>query len=96
VGTRVSACAATTEYPDFSMTRTPERDAQFEWIGALSNRQIYLYKFKSRTDIRIKTLSDAGAYKTGLVREMASAKEFLRKRQFLTTWSITRRQMNPT
>jgi polar amino acid transport system substrate-binding protein len=78
------------------MTRTPERDAQFEWIGVLSNRQIYLYKLKSRTDIQIKTLSDAGAYKTGLVREMASAKEFMRKGQFLTTWSTTRRLTNPT
>jgi polar amino acid transport system substrate-binding protein len=66
----------------YSMTRTPERDAQFEWIGVLSNRQIYLYKLKSRTDIQIKTLTDAGAYKTGLVREMASAKEFMRKGQF--------------
>lgn len=66
----------------YSMTRTPERNAQFEWIGVLSNRQIYLYKLKSRTDIQVKTLSDAGAYKTGLVREMASAKEFMRKGQF--------------
>lgn len=65
----------------FSITRTPERDAQFEWIGALSSRQIYLYKLRSRTDIQIKTLNDAGAYKTGLVREMASTKEFLRKSQ---------------
>lgn len=66
----------------YSITRTPERDAQFEWIGVLSNRQIYLYKLKSRTDIQIKTLTDAGNYKTGLVREMASAKEFMRKGQF--------------
>jgi len=66
----------------YSMTRTPERDSQFEWIGELSKRQIYLYKLKSRTDIQIMTLSDAGHYKTGLVREMASAKEFMRKGQF--------------
>ena len=62
----------------FSTTRTQEREDLFEWIGPISSRQIYLYKLKSRTDIQVKTIADCSRYKIGLVREMASAKEFLK------------------
>lgn len=66
----------------FSITRLPDRDALFEWIGPISSRQIFLYKLKSRKDIQIRNMADAAAYKVGLVREMASTKEFLRTTTF--------------
>lgn len=62
----------------YSITRTPEREALFEWIGPISPRQIFLYKLRARKDVQIRSLADAGTYRIGLVREMASSKEFVR------------------
>lgn len=61
----------------YSITRTPERDALFEWIGPISPRQIFLYKLRRRHDVQVSSLADAASYKTGLVREMASTKDFI-------------------
>ncbi|MFZ6848844.1 substrate-binding periplasmic protein [Undibacterium sp. RuRC25W] len=63
----------------FSTTRTPEREDLFEWIGPISSRQIYLYKLKNRRDIEVKSIADSTKYKVGLVREMASTKDFLKE-----------------
>lgn len=62
----------------YSITRTPERENLFEWIGPISRRQIYLYKLRARKQVQVKTLTEAAAYRIGLVREMAASKEFLR------------------
>lgn len=62
----------------YSMTRLPERDALFEWIGPISPRQIFLYKLRDRKEIQVKSLPDVVAYRVGLVREMASSKEFVK------------------
>ena len=63
----------------FSVTRTPERETQFEWIGPVSPRLIYLYKLRSRNDIVVKTLADCVRYRIGAVREMASTKAFAKE-----------------
>jgi polar amino acid transport system substrate-binding protein len=62
----------------YSITRNPEREALFEWIGPISPRQIFLYKLRERKDVRITSVADATAYKIGLVREMASSKDFVK------------------
>lgn len=62
----------------YSMTRLPERDGLFEWIGPISSRQIFLYKLRDRKEIQIKTMADVANYRVGLVREMASTKEFVK------------------
>jgi polar amino acid transport system substrate-binding protein len=63
----------------YSITRTPEREPVFEWIGPISTRQISVYKLRERKDIQIKTLADVAKYKVGLVREMASTKNFIQQ-----------------
>jgi polar amino acid transport system substrate-binding protein len=62
----------------YSITRNPERESLFEWIGPISPRQIFLYKLRERKDVRITSVADAAAYKVGLVREMASSKDFVK------------------
>jgi polar amino acid transport system substrate-binding protein len=62
----------------YSMVRTPEREAQFQWVGPISSRRIMLYKLASRKDIVIKKLDDAHAYQIGAVRESESAKNLMR------------------
>ena len=61
----------------YPTTRLPEREQQFEWIGPLSPRTIAIFKLRSRKDIQIKTLADVAPHSVGMVREMASTKEFI-------------------
>ncbi|MFZ6751370.1 substrate-binding periplasmic protein [Undibacterium sp. Ren11W] len=63
----------------FSITRTPEREPVFEWIGPISSRQIFVYKLRERKEIQVKSMSDLAKYKVGLVREMASTKDFIKQ-----------------
>jgi polar amino acid transport system substrate-binding protein len=62
----------------YSITRNPERESLFEWIGPISPRQIFLYKLRERKDVSVKTLTDATNYQIGLVREMAASKDFVK------------------
>jgi polar amino acid transport system substrate-binding protein len=62
----------------YSITRNPERESLFEWIGPISPRQIFLYKLRERKDVSVKTLADASNYQIGLVREMAASKDFVK------------------
>lgn len=62
----------------YSITRNPERESLFEWIGPISPRQIFLYKLRERKDVSVKTLADATNYQIGLVREMAASKDFVK------------------
>jgi polar amino acid transport system substrate-binding protein len=63
----------------YSMVRTPEREAQFQWVGPISSRRIMLYKLANRKDIVIKKLDDARAYQIGAVRESESTKNLIRQ-----------------
>lgn len=62
----------------YSMVRTPEREAQFQWLGPISSRRIMLYKLSNRKDIVIKKLDDARVYQIGAVRESESTKNLIR------------------
>ena len=60
----------------FSLTRTPEREAQFHWVGPIAQRRILIYKLASRTDLRLSQLSDLGAHqRIGVVRDSAADKQ---------------------
>ena len=59
----------------FSLTRTPEREAQFQWVGPIAQRRILIYKLASRTDLRLDQLSDLGALKIGVVRDSAADRQ---------------------
>jgi len=61
----------------YSMTRLPEREALFEWIGPINHQRIYMFKLRSRKEIVVNSLDDVARYTVGLVRETASTKLFL-------------------
>ncbi len=54
------------------VVRTPEREELFHWIGPVADRNIYLFKLKSRTDIILKSIEDAKKYRVGSVIGAAS------------------------
>jgi len=55
----------------FTMARTPEREKEFQWIGALAKRKLYLYKLASRKDIQVEGIADAKKYWTSANRDDA-------------------------
>ncbi|HEX7641163.1 MAG TPA: transporter substrate-binding domain-containing protein [Burkholderiaceae bacterium] len=61
----------------FTMARTPERENEFQWIGALAKRRLYLYKLAARTDIKIDTIDDARRYRVSVNRDDAAEKLML-------------------
>lgn len=61
----------------YPVTRLPEREALYEWIGPVAQRSITVYKLKSRKDIQITQISDLNHYRLGIVRELASSKSLL-------------------
>lgn len=56
----------------FSLTRTPEREAQFQWVGPIAQRRVLLYKLASRTDLTLAQLNDLGTARIGVVRDSAA------------------------
>jgi polar amino acid transport system substrate-binding protein len=65
----------------YSLVRTPEREALFRWVGPISPRRIVLYRWADRTDIQLKSLDDARAYRIGSTLESAATK-YLEKQGF--------------
>lgn len=61
----------------YPVTRLPEREHLYEWIGPVAQRSITAYKLKARKDIQITQLSDLSNYHLGIVRELASSKNIL-------------------
>lgn len=64
----------------YTITRIPEREELFSWIGPITPRRIFLFKLRERKDIQIKSFADVYPYKVGLVREMATSKIALQKK----------------
>lgn len=62
----------------YSLVRTPEREALFQWVGPISKRRIYLYKSSRRSDISLAYLEDAKRYQIGAVQESAAMKMLLK------------------
>lgn len=59
----------------FSITRTPEREPLFHWVGPISPRQIKLYRLNTRRDISIQAEADLMRYTHGAMFESAAAKQ---------------------
>jgi polar amino acid transport system substrate-binding protein len=51
-----------------STARNAERAPLFKWIGPLAYSRTYLYKLKSRTDIKANTLFEAARYSVSIQR----------------------------
>ncbi|MFG6485429.1 substrate-binding periplasmic protein [Roseateles sp. BYS78W] len=59
----------------FSLTRTPEREAQFQWVGPIAERRILLYKLANRADLKLTQLGDLGSSRIGVVRDSAADRQ---------------------
>ncbi len=57
----------------YNMARTPEREAQFEWIGIVTRYKFGLLKLSQREDIQVSQLADIKHYVVGAQREDFSA-----------------------
>jgi len=53
----------------FSIVRIPEREDLFYWIGPLSSSEIWLYKLKSHTAVKVENLADVKNYLVGDTRD---------------------------
>lgn len=51
----------------FPIARSRQREQLFKWIGRLIPVDYYLFRLKSRDDIKIDSLEDAKAYRLGVV-----------------------------
>lgn len=61
----------------FSLTRTPERESQFQWVGPISPRRILIYRLTRRPELQPANLQALAGLKTGVVRDSASARQLL-------------------
>jgi len=73
----------------YSISRTPERENLFKWIGVIAPADNYLFALKKRTDITINTLDDAKKYMIGTVKDDA-ADIYLIKNGFVVGKNIER------
>lgn len=53
----------------YSIGRNEERENIFKWVGVIANRDIYLYKLKSRPEVKADKLSDLKSYVLGGIRD---------------------------
>ena len=52
----------------YTISRTPEREQQYEWIGPFARHQGFFYKLSSRADIRLDSLQEVRKYRVATVR----------------------------
>ncbi|WP_374569592.1 substrate-binding periplasmic protein [Ideonella sp.] len=52
----------------YTISRTPEREDQFEWIGPFARHQGFFYKLSNRSDMRLDSLQDVRKYRVATVR----------------------------
>jgi polar amino acid transport system substrate-binding protein len=63
----------------YSISRIPEREELFQWIGEVAPQGSYLFKLASRRDIQLNTLDDAKAYRIGTWRDDVSEQYLIGK-----------------
>lgn len=80
----------------FSMLRTPNREAIFQWVGQIYKSTAALVGLKSRQDIQLLSLESASPYTIGTIRGYHSA-HFLQENAFTEkenlSLSVTSRHM---
>ena len=64
----------------YSIGRSKDREKLFKWVDEpVASLDINLFKLKSRTDIKIKTLEDAKNYKMGVVKDDYRTQNLIKK-----------------
>lgn len=53
----------------YSIGRNVAREPLFKWVDVIAKTEVYFYKLKSRTDIKIKKIDDIQKYRIGAVRD---------------------------
>jgi polar amino acid transport system substrate-binding protein len=53
----------------YSIARSKKREALFKWVNVIAPYDVYLYRLKSRPEIKISKLSEIKNFKIGAVRE---------------------------
>lgn len=66
----------------YSIVRSSEREKLFKWIGPIAPYNVYFWKLKSRTDIKINSVESAKRYLCGGVNDDIKASQ-LQKLGFL-------------
>ncbi|PZP33328.1 MAG: hypothetical protein DI603_08120 [Roseateles depolymerans] len=61
----------------FSLTRTPEREARYQWVGPILPRRILLYRLSSRPEVKPASLGQLQGLRVGVVRDSAAAKHLV-------------------
>lgn len=59
----------------FSLTRTPERETQFQWVGPIAQRRVLIYKLASRVELKLTQLGELGGSRIGVVRDSAADRQ---------------------
>ncbi len=49
-----------------NLAKTPEREPLYYWIGPVSSSDVWLYKFKSRRDVQVRSMEDVKHYLVGV------------------------------
>lgn len=77
----IQAAAAQANHILYSLTRLPEREGKYRWVGPISERRIMLYSLSQRRDLpalkdlrQLLELQQQRGLKVGVVRESAAAK----------------------
>lgn len=68
------------------LTRTPERESKYFWIGPVYPRGIWLYRKRGRSGVVLNSAQDAARYRIGVVNGYASLDE-------ITTAGIPRKNI---
>ncbi|UTH74603.1 ABC transporter substrate-binding protein [Chromobacterium sp. IIBBL 290-4] len=59
----------------YTTVRTPERESQFQWVGPISPRKIYLYRLRDNTEVEVAGLLDLARYRIGAMSGSAAANQ---------------------
>lgn len=62
----------------YSIGRNDQREALFKWVGVIAPYDVYLYRLKSRPDVKIASMADIKQYRIGAVRDDVRA-QYLEK-----------------
>lgn len=72
----------------YTMTRTQARESLFRWAGPVAERTVWVWKLRSRQDIKVATLEDAKKYTITSVTNSAGT-------NYLKSQGFTDKQLNP-
>ena len=53
----------------YSIGRNDKRESLFKWVGVIAPYDVYLYRLKSRTEIKVNNIEGVKQYKIGAVRD---------------------------